>query len=206
VEKSQSLMMRASLPVTTDAAHIRMMVPGSLMPGDEFSADEPRFTTQVAARIARTEPATVRSWGRKYGLLGWLEHEKRQAGVLWSVIDCMRLTLCATMIKQGIDPADAAWRVGTLATPQKLARDTVAAFVALIENRTLPGLVICHAGGTEKYQTHRASFHMFDPAESIGAVYERVRTASHRREFVLFDLRDIIEHVETELAIERVSK
>jgi hypothetical protein len=203
VEKG--LMMRAAVPATTEATRIRLMQLAPMLPGDEFPAGERRFSTEIAARVVRTEVQTVRSWGRRYGITGWFEHENRRSGILWSVIDLMLLRLMTVMMAGGIHPADAAWRIGTEGTPKDVVPGTVAAFCALIENPTWPSLFIFHAGGTEKFPTDRVSFHLFDPAEPIGEVYARIRSVSHRGEFVLIDLRDIIAHVETELAIAKVS-
>jgi hypothetical protein len=201
---AKGLMMKATLPTSADAVQIRTLLPVPLIPGDEFLADEPRFTTMIAARIARTEAQTVRSWGRKYDITKWSEHEKRRSGIPWSVLDLMLLRLMTVMMAGGIHPRDAAWRIGTSSTPTGVAPGTIAAFLALIENPTWPSLFIFHAGGTEKFPADRVSFHLFDPAEPIGEVFARIKSVSHRGEFVLINLRDIIAHVETELAIAKV--
>jgi len=203
VQKGATLMMKAGFQ-TEEAARARAMLPGPMLTGEEFSAGEPRFPTPLACRIARVEAATVRSWGRKYGLMKWSEHEKRNAGILWSVMDLFQLRLMAVMVSMGIHPMDAAWRIGTDETPERIILENSSMFVLLIEDPSLPSIMVFTAGGTKKNQTDRVTFHFPDPKMPISKAYEDIRKFTYRTQMSLIDLRDIIDDVETQLAIKPV--
>ena len=198
-----TVVMRAQIE-TEAVALLRSKMPVPLATGETFSAGEPRFPTPLACMIARAEAATVRSWARKYALKGWDKHPKRNAGILWSVLDLLKLRLQAVMVAAGIHPADAAWRIGTDETPDKIAQGNAAMFVALINDQTLPSLMIFTEGGTAKHPTDRVSFHMVDPSKPIADVFAEVRAITLRDKLTLIDLRNIIADVETGLAIEPV--
>lgn len=186
----------------TSAARARSVLPGNdLIPGDQFSLFDPRFPTPLAALIAGAEPATVRSWGRKYRLNKWTTHENRNAGIMWSVLDLLFLRLMAVMVSKGIDPGDAAWRIGANGAPKDLALGLVMMFAGLITDSAAPSLLVFHAGPTEKFPNDKVSFHLIKPDEPIGQVFERLKKKTVRWEFVLLDVRDVIKAVELCLGI-----
>jgi hypothetical protein len=201
VAKAPNLYARAAFD-TDDAVRLRPMLPETdLRPGETFSVFDPRFTTPHAALIAGAEPATVRSWGRKYGLIKWSTHENRNAGVLWSVLDLLFLRMMAVMIEKGISPGDAAWRIGANRAPKEIAMGLVMLFAGLIAEPSAPSVMLFHAGGTLKHPNDKVSLHLVDPKEPIGEVLARLRITAACKEFALIDVRDIIENVELFLSI-----
>lgn len=187
-------------PLPTPPATSFVTPPPSLagIAGPVLSVFEPVLSLVEASRIVGTPSRTLRDWYRDHGLINWVpggggtgHHFKL------SLMDALVLRLATRLIDGGISPADAAWFIGSRTSNKTIAMGVVLLLGAVITDPAAPSLVAFHPGGIAAPGRHqdRVSAHLLDPAEPVGAMMSRLGALALRTQFLLLDLRDIVDHV-----------